>query len=144
MRPDRIVVGECRGAEALDMLIAMNTGHEGSMTTLHANTPRDAIARLETMVLMANLGLPLAAIREQIASAVQIVIQQTRLSCGRRLVSEIVELTGIDTGVIQMHSLMKYDRVLNEFKFSGITPSFIDAELSFALKTNHNEWMVQR
>ncbi|NDY81846.1 Flp pilus assembly complex ATPase component [Orrella sp. NBD-18] len=144
MRPDRIVVGECRGAEALDMLIAMNTGHEGSMTTLHANTPRDAIARLETMVLMANLGLPLAAIREQIASAVQIVIQQTRLSCGRRLVSEIVELTGIDTGVIQMHSLMKYDRVLNEFKFSGITPSFIDAEQPFALKANHNEWMVQR
>jgi Flp pilus assembly CpaF family ATPase len=94
MRPDRIVVGECRGAEALDMLQAMNTGHEGSLTTLHANTPRDGLARLETMILMAGMDLPLTAIREQIASAVDIVVQQTRFACGSRKVTSITELTG--------------------------------------------------
>lgn len=143
MRPDRIVVGECRGAEALDMLVAMNTGHEGSMTTLHANTPRDAISRLETMVLMANLGLPLAAIREQIASAVQIVIQQTRLSCGRRLVTELVEVTGIDTGMIQMHPLMHFDRIRQEFIFSEITPTFLENRNDTEILSDQNHWMTQ-
>lgn len=144
MRPDRIVVGECRGAEALDMLVAMNTGHEGSMTTLHANSPRDAISRLETMVLMANLGLPLAAIREQIASAVHIVIHQSRLSCGRRLVTEVVEITGIDTGMIQMQVLMHFDRSKNEFLSTGLTPSFIEKSETLSVEKNNDlKWVFQ-
>lgn len=108
MRPDRIVVGECRGAEALDMLQAMNTGHEGSLTTLHANTPRDGLARLETMVLMAGMELPLIAIREQIASAVDIVVQQSRFACGSRKITSIVELTGMESGKIQIQELFKF------------------------------------
>ena len=108
MRPDRIVVGECRGAEALDMLQAMNTGHEGSLTTLHANTPRDGLARLETMVLMAGMELPLIAIREQISSAVDIVVQQSRFACGSRKITSIVELTGMESGKIQIQELFKY------------------------------------
>ena len=108
MRPDRIIVGECRGAEAFDMLAAMNTGHEGSLTTLHANTPRDALARLETMVLMAGMDLPLAAIRDHIASAVQIIVQQARLSDGCRLVTSIVEVTGIEGGRIQTQELFRF------------------------------------
>jgi pilus assembly protein CpaF len=108
MRPDRIVVGECRGAEALDMLQAMNTGHEGSLTTLHANTPRDGLARLETMVLMAGMDLPLVAIREQIASAVDMVVQQTRFSCGSRKVTSITELTGMESGKLQIQEIFKF------------------------------------
>jgi len=108
MRPDRIVVGECRGAEALDMLQAMNTGHDGSLTTLHANTPRDGLARLETMVLMAGMDLPLTAIREQISSAVHLVVQQTRFACGSRKVTSITELTGMESGKIQMQELFKF------------------------------------
>lgn len=105
MRPDRIVVGECRGAEAFDMLAAMNTGHEGSLTTLHANSPRDALARLETMILMAGMDLPLAAIREHIASSIDIIVQLVRVSDGRRLVSAIVQLTGIESGRFQLQEL---------------------------------------
>ncbi|KQN70523.1 secretion system protein E [Duganella sp. Leaf61] len=108
MRPDRIVVGECRGAEALDMLQAMNTGHEGSLTTLHANTPRDGLARLETMVLMAGMDLPLNAIREQIASAVDVVVQQSRFACGSRKVTSITELTGMESGKIQLQEIFRY------------------------------------
>ncbi len=108
MRPDRIVVGECRGAEALDMLQAMNTGHEGSLTTLHANTPRDGLARLETMVLMAGMDLPLTAIREQITSAVDMVVQQTRFACGSRKVTSITEITGMESGKIQIQEIFKY------------------------------------
>ena len=108
MRPDRIVVGECRGGEALDMLQAMNTGHEGSLTTLHANTPRDGLARLETMVLMAGMELPLAAIREQIASAVDIIVQQTRFACGTRLVTHICEVSGMESGKIQLQELFRF------------------------------------
>jgi pilus assembly protein CpaF len=108
MRPDRIVVGECRGAEALDMLQAMNTGHEGSLTTLHANTPRDALARLETMVLMAGMDLPLQAIREQICSAVDIIVQQTRFGCGSRLVTSITEITGMESGKIQLQEIFRF------------------------------------
>jgi pilus assembly protein CpaF len=108
MRPDRIVVGECRGAEALDMLQAMNTGHEGSLTTLHANTPRDGLARLETMVLMAGMDLPLVAIREQITSAVDIVVQQNRFACGSRLVTSITEITGMESGKIQVQELFRF------------------------------------
>lgn len=105
MRPDRIVVGECRGAEAFDMLSAMNTGHEGSLTTLHANSPRDALARLETMILMAGMDLPLTAIREHIASAIDIIVQLVRLSDGRRMISSIVQLTGLESGKILLQDL---------------------------------------
>ena len=108
MRPDRIVVGECRGAEALDMLQAMNTGHEGSLTTLHANTPRDGLARLETMILMAGMDLPLQAIREQITSAVDVIVQQTRFSCGTRLVTSITEVTGMESGKVQLQEIFRF------------------------------------
>lgn len=108
MRPDRVVIGECRGAEALDMLQAMNTGHEGSLTTLHANTPRDGLARLETMILMAGADLPLPAIREQIASAVDIIVQQTRFACGTRAVTHITEISGMESGRFQMQDLFLY------------------------------------
>nr|WP_299040691.1 ATPase, T2SS/T4P/T4SS family [uncultured Psychrobacter sp.] len=110
MRPDRIVVGECRGAESLDMLQAMNTGHEGSLTTLHANTPRDALSRLETLVLMAGMDLPLQAIREQIVSAIDIIVQQTRFACGSRKVTHITEVTGIEGNTIQLQDIFKYSK----------------------------------
>ena len=108
MRPDRIVVGECRGAEALDMLQAMNTGHEGSLTTLHANSPRDGLARLETLVLMAGMDLPLIAIREQVAAAVDLIVQQTRFFCGARIVTSITEVSGMESGKIQLQELFKF------------------------------------
>ena len=139
MRPDRIVVGECRGAEALDMLQAMNTGHEGSLTTLHANTPRDGLARLETMVLMAGMDLPLAAIREQIASAVDIIVQQTRFSCGTRMVTHIAEVTGIESGTIQIQDLFKFvqqghhpetGRIQGYFTGCNMIPSYYEELLS--------------
>lgn len=105
MRPDRIVVGECRGGEAFDMLAAMNTGHEGSLTTLHANNPRDALGRLETMILMAGMDLPLAAVREHIAASIEIIVQLVRAADGRRLISAIVQVTGIEGGRIQLQAL---------------------------------------
>jgi len=107
MRPDRIVVGECRGGEALDMLAAMNTGHEGSLTTLHANSPRDALARLETMILMAGMDLPLAVVREHIAASVDVIVQQARSRCGHRYLSAIVEVTGMESGHIQTQELFR-------------------------------------
>ena len=108
MRPDRIVVGECRGGEALDMLQAMNTGHDGSLTTAHANSPRDMLARLEVMVLMAGMDLPVTAIREQVASAIDIIIQQTRFACGTRKVTHIVEVTGVESGKIQLQEVFAF------------------------------------
>jgi pilus assembly protein CpaF len=135
MRPDRIVVGECRGAEALDMLQAMNTGHEGSLTTLHANTVRDALARLETMVLMAGMDLPLVAIREQITSAVDIIIQQTRFACGSRIVTHVAEITGMESGKIQLQEIFRYraqghsgpnHKVDGFFTGCGMVPSFYE------------------
>lgn len=105
MRPDRIVVGECRGGEAFDMLAAMNTGHEGSLTTLHANSPRDALSRLETMILMAGMDLPLQAVREHIAASVDFIVQLVRVADGRRMVNAIVEVTGLEGGRIQMQEL---------------------------------------
>lgn len=134
MRPDRIVVGECRGGEALDMLQAMNTGHEGSLTTLHANSPRDALARLETLVLMAGMDLPITAIREQIASAVDIVVQQTRFACGSRKVTSIAEITGMENGKIQLQQLFRFDqrgygddgKVMGQFVGCDAVPSFYD------------------
>jgi pilus assembly protein CpaF len=110
MRPDRIVVGEVRGPEAIDMLAAMNTGHEGSLTTLHANTPRDALSRLETMILSAHAGLPLNAIREQMGSAINLIVQQVRLPDGRRVIHDVAEIVGVESGCIQMQTLVAYDR----------------------------------
>jgi pilus assembly protein CpaF len=154
MRPDRIVVGECRGAEALDMLQAMNTGHEGSLTTLHANTPRDGLARLETMVLMAGMDLPLTAIREQIASAVDIIVQQTRFSCGSRKVTCITEITGMESGKIQLQDVFRFvsrgyagergaHRIQGYFTGCGMVPTFYEelratgAQLDMGLFTPH-------
>ncbi len=131
MRPDRIVVGECRGGEALDMLQAMNTGHDGSLTTAHANSPRDCISRIEVMVLMAGMDLPSIAIREQIASAIHIIVQQTRFSCGTRKITNISEVTGIDGGRVQLGEIFKYmqqgydadGKVKGEFVATGLVPS---------------------
>ena len=134
MRPDRIVVGECRGGEALDMLQAMNTGHDGSLTTTHANSPEEAIARLETLVLMAGLDLPQRAIREQIAASVHLIVQQSRLSDGTRKVTAISEITGIgDNGDIEMRPIFEYVRtgtgdkgkVIGEHRATGYLPSYL-------------------
>jgi pilus assembly protein CpaF len=130
MRPDRIVVGEVRGEEALDMLQAMNTGHDGSLTTIHANTPRDAIARIETMVAMANMNLPERAVRQQIASAIQVIVQQTRLSDGSRKVTSISEITGMEGDVITMQEIFAFEKVgvtqdgkvIGRFRATGVRP----------------------
>lgn len=132
MRPDRIIVGEVRGPEALDMLQAMNTGHEGSLTTIHANSPRDALARLETMILMAGTNLPDRAMREQIASALDVVIQVSRLSDGTRRVVSISEITGMEGEVVSMQEIYQFERlglspegtVVGRFRPSGVRPSF--------------------
>lgn len=123
MRPDRIVVGECRGPEAFDMLTAMNTGHEGSLTTLHANSPRDALGRLESMILMAGLDLPLPAVREHIAASVDIVVQQARLADGQRIVTSIAEVAGMESGRIQLQDLFRHDR-RHGFAGCGALPGF--------------------
>ncbi len=130
MRPDRIVVGEVRGEEALDMLQAMNTGHDGSLTTIHANTPRDAIARIETMVAMANMNIPDRAVKQQIASAIQVVVQQTRLSDGSRKVTSVSEITGMETDVITMQEIFLFEKVgmtqdgkvIGRFRATGVRP----------------------
>jgi pilus assembly protein CpaF len=134
MRPDRIIVGEVRGSEAVDMLQAMNTGHDGSLTTLHANSPRDALARLETMVSMANLNLPEKAMRQQIAAALQVVIQIARLSDGRRRIVSVSEIVGMEGDVITMQEIFQFERqgvdekgeVLGQFKATGIRPRFTE------------------
>src|SRR6202050_1949240 len=134
MRPDRIIVGEVRGDEAFDMLQAMNTGHEGSMTTIHANTPRDALARLESMVAMGSTNLSERNVRQQIASAITIVVQNARLSDGTRKVVNISEITGMDENVISMHDIFTFVRkgigqngnVLGTFRPSGIRPKFLE------------------
>ncbi|MEK8031091.1 ATPase, T2SS/T4P/T4SS family [Ideonella sp. DXS29W] len=134
MRPDRVVVGECRGGEALDMLQAMNTGHDGSLTTAHANSPRDMLARLEVMVLMAGMDLPVTAIREQVASAIDIIVQQTRFACGTRKVTSIVEVTGVESGKIQLQEVFAFVQTgLNEqrktqgyFTGRGFVPEFYE------------------
>ncbi len=132
MRPNRIIVGEVRGEEALDMLQAMNTGHDGSLTTIHANTPRDALARMETMAMMANLNVAEKAIRRQIVSAVSLVIQLVRLSDGTRRVTHITEVTGMESDVISMQDLFLFEtrgvsaegRIIGNFTASGIRPKF--------------------
>lgn len=135
MRPDRIVVGECRGGEALDMLQAMNTGHEGSLTTAHANSPRDALSRLEVMVLMSSMDLPISVVREQITSAVDLIIHQRRFPCGSRKVTNIWEITGIESGTIQTQELFVFrardqggpgGKVRGEFSATGAVPEFYE------------------
>jgi pilus assembly protein CpaF len=134
MRPDRVVIGECRGPEALDMLQAMNTGHDGSLSTLHANTPRDALARLETMVLMAGYDLPLRAIREQIASAVDLMIQIERMSDGSRRVVAITEVQRMEADVITLQDLYTFEidaiaqtnHIVGSLKSTGLRPGFLD------------------
>ena len=142
MRPDRIVVGEVRGEEAVDMLQAMNTGHEGSMTTIHANTPRDALSRLETMVSMANLNLPEKAARQQIASAMHVVLQISRLPDGTRKIMTIAELTGMEGPTITMQDLFTYERqgvdenakVRGRFMPTGIRPKFSEKLFAAGIK----------
>jgi pilus assembly protein CpaF len=132
MRPDRIVIGEVRGAEALDMLQAMNTGHDGSLTTIHANSPRDALSRIETMVLMANINLPEKALRHQIASAIHVIVQVSRMSDGTRRVTHISEITGSSADVISMQDIFLFEKrglgpngkVLGRFRATGIIPKF--------------------
>jgi pilus assembly protein CpaF len=133
MRPERIIIGECRGAEALDMLQAMNTGHEGSMTTLHANSPRDALSRLETMIMMSGFELPLKAMRTQIASAIDLVIQVSRLQGGARKVTAITEVVGMEQDTVVMQDVYRYDkdgvdengRAYGKFVATGIRPAFM-------------------
>jgi pilus assembly protein CpaF len=134
MRPNRIVVGEVRGEEALDMLQAMNTGHDGSMTTVHSNSPRDALARMETMAMMANLNLPEKAIRKQIASAVSLVLQMARFTDGTRRLTHITEITGMESDIISMQDVFVFEkqgvssegRVLGSFDATGIRPKFAE------------------
>ncbi|MUN62147.1 CpaF family protein [Kocuria sediminis] len=135
MRPDRIVVGECRGGEALDMLQAMNTGHDGSLSTIHANSPRDVIARLETLVLMAGMDLPLRAVREQISSAIDVVVQLTRLRDGTRRVTHITEVQGMEGDIVTLQDAFVFDysagvdssgRFLGKAIPTGVRPRFVD------------------
>jgi pilus assembly protein CpaF len=134
MRPERVNIGECRGAETLDMLQAMNTGHEGSMTTLHANTPRDAISRIETMITMAGFDLPLKALRQQIASSVDLIIQASRLQGGVRKITHITEIVGMEQDTIVMQDIYHYcqdgidetGRAVGRFEATGIRPTFMD------------------
>jgi pilus assembly protein CpaF len=145
MRPDRIIVGECRGGEALDMLQAMNTGHEGSMTTTHANSPGEAVGRIETLALMAGLDLPSRAIREQIAQSIDVILQQTRFSDGSRRITSIAEVVGLDDdGEVELHEIFAFHRtgtgpkgeVLGEYRASGYLPSFLDEFIAQGLITD--------
>jgi pilus assembly protein CpaF len=131
MRPDRIIIGECRGAEALDMLQAMNTGHDGSLTTIHANSTRDAISRIETMVMMAGFDLPVRAIREQISSALDIVVQVARMRDGSRKLVGVSEVVGMESDVVTMQEIMRFDqrgiddnhKVIGDFSYTGVQPT---------------------
>ncbi len=142
MRPDRIILGECRGEEAFDMLQAMNTGHEGSMATVHANTPRDAISRLEQMIGMAGLPMTVASIRGQIAAAIRLIVQLQRLSDGKRRVTSIAEITGLEGDIIQMQEIFKFVRtgttpdnsVIGHFQATGVRPRFLAELIAMGIK----------
>jgi pilus assembly protein CpaF len=146
MRPERIIIGECRGAESLDMLQAMNTGHAGSMTTLHANTPRDAQARLETMIMMAGMELPIKAMRQQIASAVDVIIQANRLQGGPRKVTSITEVCGMEQDIIIMQDVFRYKqmgidqngRAFGQFEATGVRPTFVNRIEAAGIKLPSN------
>ena len=135
MRPDRIVVGECRSGEALDMLQAMNTGHDGSLTTVHANTPRDTLARLETLVLMAGFDLPVRAIREQMASAIDLIVQVSRLRDGSRRITHITEVQGMEGEIITLQDVFLFDfaagvdesgKYRGQLRAAGVRPKFVE------------------
>jgi septum site-determining protein MinD len=146
MRPDRIVVGECRGGEALDMLQAMNTGHSGSLTTLHSNNPRECLGRMETLVMMAGLGLPSKAIKETIASAVNVIIQQSRLSDGTRKITHITEVAGMqgdvitlqDIFVFKQESIDKKRRVVGRFLPTGYIPKFVEEMVNKGMRVSRD------
>jgi pilus assembly protein CpaF len=146
MRPERIIIGECRGAESLDMLQAMNTGHSGSMTTLHANTPRDAQARLETMIMMAGMELPIKAMRQQISAAVDLIIQANRLQGGPRKVTSIVEVLGMEQDMIIMQEVFRYrqagidanGRAYGHFEATGVRPTFVNRLEAAGIKLPSN------
>ncbi len=142
MRPERIVVGECRGGEALDMLQAMNTGHSGSLTTLHANTPRDTISRIETMALMAGIDFPIRVIREQIASAVEVIIQQARLRDGTRKITHVSEIGGMEGERIMLQDIFRFEN--GELQPTGIRPLFLPKLLSTGFQFNPEMFMPGR
>lgn len=152
MRPDRIIVGEVRGEEALDMLQAMNTGHDGSLTTIHANSPRDALSRLETMVAMSNLNLPENAIRRQIASAIDVVVQVSRMSDGTRKIVSIAEITGMEGEVVTMQDVFVFRKrgiretgeVLGDFMPTGIRPKFSERLLVTGIQLPMSMFEVTR
>src|SRR5450631_2496079 len=142
MRPDRVILGECRGEEAFDMLQAMNTGHEGSMATIHANTPRDALTRLEQMIGMAGLPMTVASIRGQIAAAIRLIVQLQRMSDGKRKVTSVAEVTGLEGDIIQMQEIFKYVRtgtgadgtVIGHYQATGVRPRFLNDLLTMGIK----------
>jgi pilus assembly protein CpaF len=142
MRPDRIVIGEVRGGESIDMLQAMNTGHDGSLTTVHANTPRDALARLETMIQMTGMRLSDRAMRQQIASAINMVVQVARLSDGSRRITSISEITGMEGDTITMQEIFQYERtgvdregkLTGRFRATGIRPRFSERLKAYGLQ----------
>jgi len=148
MRPDRIIVGEVRGGEALDMMQAMNTGHDGSISTVHANSGRDALSRLETMMLMAGINLPERALREQISSAVDVIVQLTRLNDGSRKVIELSEVTGMEGNTITTQTIFKFDqrgiengKVVGEFVATGVMPSFMDRLERYGFKIPNTHFL---
>ncbi|MBK9779285.1 MAG: CpaF family protein [Anaerolineales bacterium] len=152
MRPDRIVVGEVRGGEALDMLQAMNTGHDGSLTTVHSNSPRDAISRLETLILMAGMDLPLKVVRQQISSAIDLIVQQTRLKDGKRKVTAITEVAGMEGDVVVLTDIFKFNQtgvtqdgqVLGELRPTGIRPNFTPRLEAAGFKLGAEVFMAPR
>ena len=141
MRPDRVILGECRGEEAFDMLQAMNTGHEGSMATIHANTPRDAISRLEQMLGMTGMPMTVQSIRSQIASALDLIVQLTRLSDGKRKVTSVAEVTGMEGDVIQMQEIFRFVRtgmeadgkITGHFEATGIRPKLLSEAVAYGI-----------
>jgi len=151
MRPDRIVVGECRGGEALDMLQAMNTGHDGSLTTVHANSPRDALSRLETLSLMSGLDMPVTVIREQIASAVDLIVQQSRMKDGSRKVTFVTEVAGMEGNTIVMTDIFRFNQtgigpngeILGGLEPTGIRPMFIDRLEAYGFKLGAEVFSAQ-
>jgi len=152
MRPDRIIVGEVRGSEAFDMMQAMNTGHEGSLTTVHANTPRDALARIENMVLMAGFELPVAAIREQMASALHLIIQIARLSDGTRRVVHVTEVAGMEGPLITLQDIFAFrqkgigadGRVIGELEATGLRPRFADRIRTYGIELSEELFNIGR
>ena len=152
MRPDRIIIGECRGEEAFDMLQAMNTGHEGSMTSIHANSPRDALKRLEQMVAMANMGLPIPSIRNQIASAITLVMQLQRLPDGRRKLTSINEISGMEDDAIQMHEIFRFvkektdahGKIVGHFAATGVRPRFLQDLAPYGIEVPETHFDAHR